>query len=200
MMRKLLHGLLLGAGFGLAFSVVVTVYFNLVLPQILNNQTKSPDMSGGSTATVVPSEDTGQGIKYSKRKFKLHKGATHERRIPVNGGILSIAVIDTPENMNRPSTFQAWVTEKNAYIVTTEGETPTVKEVPYPEQKAVDYAGDLVRDGAGFREENMTVHVNHTEIEKLKAGMPAKRDEVLNGRYRITTEGVVFLLPNEYGT
>jgi len=112
--------------------------------------------------------------------------------------MLSIAVLPHDSGLSRPSTFQAWVTESEAFIISTEGETPTVKSVPYREHKAVDYASSLVHDNIGFVKQNLTMPVPSSEIEALKRGSPGGRGDFYNGSFRITEEGVVFFMPNEY--
>jgi hypothetical protein len=201
MLRKLLQGLMFGFGLGIALAVVLTIYFQFVLPNMIQVEMHAPDMAHVDPAEVVPIEEPKViGRQKTTREFRLRAGNAHERRIPENGGMLSISVIETPAGNSRPSTFQAWVTESEAFVIKTEGLTPKVLKVRYPSDKAVDYAGKLVYDNVGFREQNMTVEINHIEVQRLKEGKASSRDEYLNGSLRITEDGVVFLIPNEFGT
>lgn len=195
MFKKFLSGLVLGAGFAIAFVVIWAIALSYLIPAVLENATnKSPDMVGGTESTVVPID-----IKpASSRKFTLHKDQEEERTIPVGGGILSIAVLEEDSGKIRPSSFQAWVTESEAFVISTDGDIPTIKKVPYPETKAIDYAVTLVYDNVGFQKQNITMHVKEGDVNRLKDGKAASRDEYLNGQMRATVEGVVFFIPNEY--
>ena len=195
MLKKFLNGLVFGAGFTIAFVAIWTISLSYVVPTVFENATKkSPDLAGGTETTVVPIEKGQESV----RSFKLHKGREEEWKIPVGGGILSIAVLEEDSGKSRPSTFQAWVTETDAFAIKTEGDIPTIKKASYPKANAVDYAGTLVHDNVGFQKQNMTMPISESEVRRLKSGMASSRDDFLNGQLRITPEGVVFLLPNEY--
>lgn len=195
MLNKFLNGLVFGAGFAIAFLAIWTIGLSYVVPTVLENVTnRSPDMAGGTETTVVPIEKGRKSVK----SFTLHKRLEEERKIPVGGGMLSIAVLDGDSGKSRPSTFQAWVTETDAFAIKTEGDIPTIKKASYPKANVVDYAGTLVHDNVGFQKQNMTMPISESEVRRLKSGMASSRDDFLNGQLRITPEGVVFLLPNEY--
>lgn len=194
MFRKLFEGLLFGAGFAIAFVAVVTLYFQVVVPNpmMANKQASRVELSGGQPAEVVTSAAA------SKREFQLHKGGMGSMTIPPRGGVLSLAIVDGPADDNRPSTFQAWVTESEAFVIRTKGDRPEVEKVPYPDEDATDYASGLVYNNVGFQESNSTLTVSADEIQRLKNGLPSARDSGYNGTFKITTDGVVFFLPNEY--
>lgn len=195
MFKKLISGLVFGVGFAIAFVAICIIGFSYVAPTILENASKkSPDMAGGTETTVVPIENEQKSV----RKFTLDKGREEERKIPAGGGMLSIAALEEDSGKNRPSSFQAWVTESEAFIISTEGDIPAIKKTLYPETKAVDYAGTLVYDNVGFQKQNITMPIEESEVSRLKSGKPSGRDDSLNGQLRITPEGVVFFLPNEY--
>lgn len=194
MFRKLIEGLLYGTGFAIAFVAVVTLYFQVVVPNpmMANKQASRVELSGGKPAEVVTSTAA------NKREFQLHKDGMGSMTIPPQGGILSLAIIEGPADGNRPSTFQAWVTESEAFVVRTKGDKPEVEKVPYPDGDAADYASGLVYNNVGFQEANASLTVSADEIQKLKTGLPSSRDFGYNGTFKITTDGVVFFLPNEY--
>jgi hypothetical protein len=195
MLKKFSHGLMFGAGFGVATVAVWLIAMSYVVPAALEKITeRSPDMSGAEPAAVVPLEEKTDDVK----PFKLHIGEELERKIPKEGGMLSIAVLPHDSGHSRPSTFQAWVTETEAFIISTEGEMPIIKPVPYREHKAVDYGGWLVRENVGFVKQNLTRPIQKNEIEALKKGISSGREAFLNGTFRISESGVVFFLPNEY--
>ncbi|MBI5041947.1 MAG: hypothetical protein HZB57_12345, partial [Gammaproteobacteria bacterium] len=99
---------------------------------------------------------------------------------------------------NRPSTFQAWITESEAFVIRTKGDKPEVEKVSYPEADPAEFASGLVQNNVGFQEANSTLTVSASEIQRLKNGLTSSRDLGYNGTFKITTDGVVFFLPNEY--
>jgi len=195
MLKKFVQGLVFGTGTAVAFVAVWLVAMSYVIPPALEKLTKkSPDMDDGTEATVIPVDP----VQSKSRKYSLHKGRVIERKIPSGGGMLSIAVLDDDGEQERPSTFQAWVTESEAYIISTKEDVPTIKKVDYPKSKAVDYASTLVSNNVGFKEQNMTMPISGADVTKLKNGQPTNRGEFYNGFFRITEEGALFLLPNKY--
>lgn len=195
MLKKFFHGLIFGAGAGIAFIAILLVSLIYVIPPALDKMTnKSPDMSGAKEAIALPVKP----IKSQSRGYTLHKGGEIERKIPPGGGMLSISVLEDDGKQERPSTFQAWVTESEAYIINTKEDTPTIKNVTYPKTKVVDYANKLVSDNVGFKEQNMTISITGVDVRLLKNGLTTKLDKFYNGKFRITEEDVVFFLPNKY--
>jgi hypothetical protein len=195
MLKKFMHGLVFGAGAGVAFVVVWLVAISYVIPSALEKMTtKTPNMSGAREATVRP-VDT---VRPEERSFTLHKGAEIERKIPSGGGMLSISVLEDDGKGDRPSTFQAWVTESEAYIIKTVADVPTLKRVDYPKTGAVDYASELITKNVGFKEQNITTPVSGEDVRRLKRGNEINRGQFYNGIFRITEGGVVFFLPNQY--
>ena len=195
MWKTFIKGLIFGSGAAIAFIVwsVASLYY--VFPSVskdLSNRTV--DLSDVREAEVVAPSET----RPRDRQFELFKGAVGERTIPEGGGMLSVSVRPQDSGHSRPSTFQAWVTESEAYIVQTEGDVHTVKQMPYREHDAVDYASALVQENFGFVKQNVTFSVDGSEVNSLRNGRQPGRGRLYNGEFRITTEGVVFLLPNEY--
>ncbi|WP_025820695.1 hypothetical protein [Shewanella marina] len=195
MFKKFLNGLVFGSGFAIAFVAIWAIGLSYVIPMVIENTSnKEPDMSGSKIESVVPlAKDTTK-----KREYKLHKGAEYERKIPMNGGMLSIAIFDEDSGKDRPNSFQAWVTKNEAFIVSTEGDIPTIKRVPYKTTIPVDFASNLVHDNVGFHKQNSTMTISEIEIKRLKDGRPSSREGYLNGELRMTENGVVFLMPNKY--
>jgi hypothetical protein len=199
MLKKFIHGFCFGAGMGIALVTIWLIAVSYVIPTSLEKMTdkmtnKSLNMSGAREAKVIPRNK----ISSKDRKYTLHKGSEIERKIPSGGGMLSISVLEDDGQQERPSTFQGWVTESEAFIISTKEDTPTIKKVDYPKSKAVDYASKLVIDNIGFRKENMTLTISGDDVAKLKNGQSTDRCDFYNGIFRITEEGVVFLLPNKY--
>lgn len=195
MFNKFLQGLVYGSGFAIAFVVIWAIGLVYVLPAAIERSNKkTPDMSGASTESVVPITESTK----LNREFKLHKDSEYDRKIPKNGGMLSIAILEEDSGKERPNSFQAWVTETKAFVISTEGDVPNIKEVPYETIETVDYASKLVRDNVGFRKQNSSMPISETEITRLASGKPSSRDNYVNGKLRATKNGVIFFLPNKY--
>ena len=195
MFKKFLQGLVFGSGFAIAFVAIWTISISYVIPTAIDNASKmEPDLSGAKTESVIPLTENSS----PKRKFSLYNNPENERKIPANGGMLSIAIFDEDSGEDRPNSFQAWVTEDRAFIISTEKDIPTIKEVPYNTKKPVDFAGNLVHSNVGFHKQNMSMTISEKEIKRLSEGKPSFRESHLNGKLRITKSGVVFLLPNKY--
>ncbi len=194
-----MHGLIFGAGTGISLVVVWLISISYIVPPAMERMTekvthKSPDMSGAMDAEVIPLNT----VQSQNREYTLHKGIRSERVIPSGGGMLSISVFEDDGQQERPSTIQGWVTESEAFIISTNEDVPTIKKVEYPKSKTVDYASKLVTENAGFNEQNSTFPISGGDVTKLMNGLPADRSDFYNGTFRITEEGVVFLLPNKY--
>jgi hypothetical protein len=52
----------------------------------------------------------------------------------------------------------------------------------------------------GFAAGQSTMTVSAEELSRLKSSGDSSRDKSLNGKLKISTEGVVFVQPNPYGT
>jgi hypothetical protein len=195
MLKQLLRGFFFGIGFTIALAIVWSAYSYLILPTIVSrsfaaSQVRSID---GDPVNVVPIKPAQPP---DERKFELHLGAHSRMQMPPGGGILSLAITDAPKTSDRPSTIQAWITESEAFLIETDGETPTVKKVPYP----VQYASELVHEYAGFRAGNSTMMIDAADVGRLRNGIPSERDDFMNGSFRITKEGIVFFIPNRFET
>jgi hypothetical protein len=57
-----------------------------------------------------------------------------------------------------------------------------------------------MRKNLGFGAQQSTMTVSADELSRLKSTGDSSRDESLNGKLKISTEGVVFVQPNPYGT
>ena len=194
MLKKFIHGMLFGAGFSIAFIAIWSVYIYLLIPGMIANSQPTTKLSQGKPVEVIPIDPN------AERKYSLHIHPYSKMEVPDGGGILSIAIIEAPEDSKRPSTFQVWLTENNIYKIRTDGESPIVEEISYPDTDPVEYLNDLVRKNAGFRKGNSKMTIDINEVQRLKNGQKSLRDKHLNGSLRITTDGVVFFIPNEYET
>jgi hypothetical protein len=195
MLKKFLHGVIFGSGFGVAFFTIWLIGISYILPIAFEKASNNElDMSGAKSESIV----TLKKEQSSKREFNLYKIDPYERIFPVNGGMLSIVILDEDSGKDRPNSFQAWVTETSAFIIKTVDDVPTVKEVPYKTNDPVNFASNLVQDSAGFHEQNSTITVSESEIARIKSGEAPKNKSSLNGELRITENGVIFILPNKY--
>ncbi|GAB4126153.1 MAG: hypothetical protein Tsb0027_25450 [Wenzhouxiangellaceae bacterium] len=195
MLRKFLHGLVFGSGFAVAFLVILAMGVVYFLPSLIDNSIKNKfDMSDAKEVKMIPSKHENN----SKRDFSLYNDLHYESKIPENGGKLSIVIFEEDSGNDRPDSFQAWVTETEAYVISTNGDVPKIKVVPYDTDNPVDYASDLVFDNVGFHRLNTTMEISETEINRLMAGQSLPRENYMNGDLRITDDGVVLLIPNKY--
>ena len=196
MLTKLLHGFFFGIGFAVAFALVWSIYSFVALPAVITSTfEESPARTiHGEPVEMMP---VGPTESADERKFELHTGVP-KMELTSGGGILSISITDAPANSDRPSSIQAWITESEAFLIETVGETPTVKKMPYPKNDAVKHASDLVYEYAGFRASNSTMTIAATDVRRLKDGRPTERARHMNGMLRITKEGVVFFVPNRF--
>ncbi len=100
----------------------------------------------------------------------------------------------------RQRTFQLWLTETSLWKVRTTETTPEIEQLPYPDSDAVEFLDEFIRKNVGLGASQGTMTVSAYEIANIKNGVDSDRDDHMNGKFQITTEGVVFFLPNPFGT
>jgi len=198
MLKRFLHGLLFGLGFGLALVVVLTVHFLKVMPQLVEEvlPTSEPIIESGKESQIVPLDPE----KRETREFSFFRTSKRMREIPLNGGILAMCVLTSEGPGNRPTTFQLWLTEEHLWKIRTEGEAVEVEEEKYPDKEPVESIDELMHESTGWQSGFSTMVIQSSEIEKLSKGLETSRDDHMNGSLRITEDGVVFFLPTEYET
>jgi len=197
MLNKFVQGLVFGLGFGIALVTTLIIGTYYIMPSVLETKLKDPQFSNPHKGEIAVPERTPSA---KAREYSFFKGADHRMQIPEKGGILSLSLLPTDADAIRPRTFQLWLTASELWKIRTDGEAPDVEKIPYPESNPVEYLEKIMRESVGFGSGQGTMTVSAETIAGTKTGLDSCRENHLNGKLKITTEGVVFLLPNPYGT
>ncbi len=121
-------------------------------------------------------------------------------KIPPGGGILAMSPMTTAQGSKRPSTYQLWLTESKLWQIRTVEEKVEIEELPYPKDASVADLDNLMRKNLGFQARQSTMTVSAHDVSSLRSTGESSRDDSMNGKLRISVEGVVFVQPNPYGT
>jgi hypothetical protein len=172
----------------------------LFIPRVLTSytaETKQPAFENPREAEVA---EPNPSITPERKEFSFFKHSDERMKIPPGGGILSMSPVTTTQGSKRPSTYQLWLTESKLWQIRTTEDKVEVEELPYPKNASVGDLDKLMSKnlGVGARQSTMTVSVE--EISGLKSSGDSHRDYSLNGKLKITVEGIVFALPNPYET
>lgn len=203
LLKKFVDGLIFGSGLALALAAIWTIWsFGMAyfMPRILDASvapTREPEFKKPLDAKVV---DGAPGGAAEKRDFSFFKHSTDRMKIPEGGGILAMSPMNTAQGSKRPSTYQLWLTDSKLWQIRTVEEKVEVEELPYPANASVSDLDSLMRKNLGFAARQSTMTVSSHELNSLKSADRSSRDDTLNGKLRITVEGVVFVQPNPYGT
>jgi hypothetical protein len=200
MLRKFLEGLVFGCGFAIACVVILTIGMSLVMPRMIASSTTStrqPEFNNPTEARVVDPAPAGAT---QKRDFNFFKHSGRRMEIPRGGGILAMSPMNTPQGSKRPSTFQLWLTDSKLWQIRTVEEKVEIEQLPYPEKAGVTDLDNLMHKSLGFGAQQSKMTVSADELSRLKTTADSSHDDTLNGKLRISTEGVVFVQPNPYGT
>jgi hypothetical protein len=170
------------------------------MPRIMESAvttTKEPEFKKPVEAqNVAPASG---GVPQSQ-EFSFFKLGGERMKIPPGGGILAMSPMSTVKGSKRPSTYQLWLTDSKLWQIRTVEEKVEIEELPYPENASVADLDKLMRKSLGFAARQSSMTVSTDELSRLKSGAGSSRDETLNGKLGISTEGVVFVQPNPYGT
>jgi hypothetical protein len=183
MLKKLVEGAVFGCGFALALAAIWTAWsFGIayLMPRIVDS-----------------AMTTGQEPELRK-EFSFFKDSAERMKIPPGGGILAMSPMNTVAGSARPSTYQLWLTDSKLWQVRTVGEKVEIEELPYPENASIADLDKLMRKSRGFAARQSSMTVSADELGTLKSGGGSSRDGSLNGKLRISGEGVVFVQPDPY--
>ena len=198
-LKKFRDGLVFGAGFAVAFLVVLGISMVFVIPRLMDSvttQTRVPKFEKPTDAEIAKPDPSAAKSAHDFTFFKR----SDRMKIPHGGGILAMATTITQAVANRPSTYQLWLTESSLWQIQTSGDKAQVEQLPRPASASVEDLDRLMREKLGPAALQSTMTVSDMEIQKLRTVGSSSRDESLNGKLNITVEGVVFVLPNAYGT
>ncbi len=169
-----------------------------VMPRIMETKFNEPEFDNPKVAEVAPSPEAIESK--TNREFSFFKSSGSRMKIPDGGGILSLAKLPTGPDATRQRTFQLWLTEANLWKIRTTETTPEIEQLPYPDSDALEFLDEFIRKNVGLGASQGTMTVSAYEIANIKNGVDSNRDDHMNGKFQITTEGVVFFLPNPFGT
>jgi hypothetical protein len=201
MLKKILDGLLFGFGFAVAFVVVWAVSMWFVVPRLwesspANLETREPEFKKPAEVQIAAPKP---GVELEKREFNFFKNAKSRMQVPAGGGILAMSPMSTPKGAKRPSTYQLWMTESKLWQIRTIEEKTEIEELPYPKDADTAALDKLMHKNLGFGARQSSMTVSAQDVGSLKRTGETDRDESMNGKLKISVEGVVFIQPNPYG-
>lgn len=201
MLRKILDGALFGVGFAVAAIVVWLVSTMVVMPWLWesgypNLVTRDPEFSKPVEARIAGPKP---GATIERKEYSFFKHSKDRMQVPPGGGILAMSPMTTVQGAMRPNTYQLWMTESKLWQIRTIGEKAQIEELPYPKEGGVENLYKLMRKNLGVGAQQSTMTVSEIDVGSLKRTGETTRDETLNGKLRISVEGVVFIQPNPYG-
>lgn len=196
MVKKFLDGLVFGSGFAIAFILIAYLGLQVIFPAVVNTSNNTPEFHEPKTAKVIEQEASTESKVVSNGGFNLYKNSPAKMAVPVGGGILSIASVNTPTGNKYPSTYQLWITETEFWQVKTTEQNVEIEQLEYPSILPIDAIDATMRKQAGYAMSTMTVISE--EVTSLKMGKGSWHDQDLNGKMKITEQGVVFIQPNEF--
>lgn len=200
MLKKFLEGMVFGSGFAIAFVLVGAIGMSFVMPRLITSfttETKQPEFENPREAKVV---EPNSSTTPERKEFSFFKNSGERMKIPPGGGILSMSPVTTAKSSKRPSTYQLWLTDSRLWQIRTTEEKAEIEELPYPKNASVNDLDKLMSEKLGIASRQSTMTVSPEEIARLKSSGSSLRDETLNGKLKISVEGVVFVVPNPYET
>lgn len=200
MLKKILDGALFGLGFAVAVVAVWIVATMYVMPKLwesryLTSETREPEFNKPTEAQLVTPKP---GAAPDKREFSFFKHGGRRMEIPQGGGILAMSPMSTAKGAKRPSTYQLWLTEAKLWQVRTIEDKAQIEELPYPKADAVAELGKLMHNSLGYGARQSMMTVSAFDVDALRTKGETSRDETMNGKLRISVEGVVFVQPDPY--
>jgi hypothetical protein len=201
MLKRFLDGLVFGCGFALALAVMWTIWsigMAYLMPRIMTSAattTKEPEFKKPIDAQIVEAAPGGASDRHD---FSFFKHSGERMKIPPGGGILAMSPMTTGKGSKRPSTYQLWLTESKLWQIRTVEDKIEIEELPYPNNASVNDLDSLMRKNLGFAARQSTMTVSAYDLSRLKGTGESSRDESLNGKLRISVEGVVFVQPHPY--
>jgi len=199
MLKKFFEGIVFGLGLAISFVAFCAIGIYFVLPNLITSytaQTKEPKFENPSEAVVKEAEPK---IESDQKEFSLFKSRP-QMAIPAGGGILSVSPTTTVKGSKRPSTYQLWLTEAALWQIRTVEEKVEIEELPYPKGANMTTLNEIMFKNLGVASRQSTMTVSPEQISHIKTAGSSSRDETLNGKLKISVEGVVFVLPNPYET
>jgi hypothetical protein len=197
MLKKFFDGLIFGSGFAVAFVIICAIGMYFVIPRMVTSftKTKQPEFNNPREAKVA---EPNPNITPEKKAFSFFKTPDDRMKIPSGGGILAMSPMTTTKGTKRPSTYQIWLTESKLWQIRTTEEKVEIEELSYPKNASVNDLDKLMSKNLGGGAQQSTMTVPAEEIDRLRSSGDSFRNDSLNGKLKITVDGVVFVLPNPY--
>lgn len=202
MLKRFFDGLVFGSGIAFALAAIWTIWtigMSYFMPRIMESAlttSKEPEFKNPIDAQILsPAPDD----VIESKDFNFFKHSADRMKIPQGGGILVMSPITTARGSRRPSTYQLWLTDSSLWQIRTVEEKIEIEELPYPPNASVTDLDSLMRKRLGFAARRSTMTVSADELNRLKSTGSSTRDDSLNGKLRISVEGVVFVQPNPFG-
>jgi len=198
MLKRFFDGLVFGSGFAIAFLAIWMIGVSLVVPRVMDSmitKTKQPEFNNPREAKVV---DPDPATASEKREFSFFKHSGERMKIPPGGGLLAMSPMNTAQGSKRSSTYQLWLTDSKLWQIRTVEERAEIEELPYPQNASVTDLDNLMHKNLGIGARQSTMTVSADELSSLKSTGDSSRGESLNGKLRLSTDGVVFVQPNPY--
>lgn len=197
MIKKIFEGLLFGFGFAIAYVMVMSIWSYFVLPHSISSSyvAKQPKFENPQEAKELVPDTT---LITKNQEYNLIKGSSEPMKIPNGGGILAISIVATGKGSKRPSSYQLWLTKNKLWQIRTTEEKAEIEELQYPKNATDGGLNELMYEKLGTYAQNVTMTIDADEVRQLKSSGNMQGNESLNGKLKITADGVVFLLPNQY--
>jgi hypothetical protein len=201
MRKKFLDGVVFGCGFALALAAIWTAWsigMAYLMPRIMESSVttaREPEFKNPVDAKIA---DPDPGSASEKKDFSFFRHSGERMKIPEGGGILAMSPMNTAKGSTRPSTYQLWLTDSKLWQIRTAEEKVEIEALPYPANASVADLDKLMRKSLGFAARQSSMTVSAHELSGLKSAGGSSRDDSLNGKLRISVEGVVFVQPNPY--
>ena len=198
MLKRFLDGLIFGTGLAVAFVTINAIGWYLIIPRMLSSatvETRQPKFDNPKEAVVAEPQP---GITPDNREFSFYKDGGERMKVPAGGGILAMSPVTTIKGANRPSTYQLWLTENKLWQIRTTEDKAEIEELPYTKGMQIEALDKLMSDNLGMAARQSAMTVSSVELRQLKTTGSCGRDQMLNGVMKLSTEGVVFVLPNPY--
>ena len=90
------------------------------------------------------------------------------------------------------------LTESKLWQIRTVEEKVETEQLPYPANATMNGLDSIMFKNVGFQAQESTMTVSSEELRQLKTSGESWRDASLNGKLRITADGIVFVEPNSY--
>lgn len=199
MLKRFLNGLIAGTGVGVGFLAVLVVGLKYVVPNAIDEPAKEPHFENPKKAELaLPSTDL---AAVSKNNYSFYKLTNDYRmEIPDGGGVLAMYKVATPGSSERTSTYQLWLTHTELWQIRTLGEEAEVEMLSYPEGDAVEALDAHATSGIGTTHGRLTMAIAEQDVLLIRAGKPTPRQNSVNGKFKVTEDGVIFVIPDPYAT